>query len=248
MPIIKSEWLRSIVAKYVKLFIHRFMKSRVDAAHQEYSMVYSQHDNPGKPNEYLIDLTLRAALLAKDIDLSLVKSRTSLAYPDPNKFPDEHYRLLASLISLLKPKIVIEIGMERGISCLAMKNTLLAGSKIHTFDIKVWSEMNSPVLRQEDFDDSLEQHLVDITTKENQDHYQQIFEQADFIFMDAAKDGNMENAFLSYFQRISFRNKPILMIDDIHNWNMLAIWRSITKPKMDVSSFGHFTGTGLVQL
>jgi len=38
------------------------------------------------------------------------------------------------------------------------------------------------------------------------------------------------------------------MIDDVYNWNMLAIWRRIIKPKRDVSSFAHFTGTRLVQL
>lgn len=248
MPILKNKWFRSIVAQYIRFFINRFMKSPVDAAHQEYSMIYSQHDNPGKPSSYLMDLTLKAVMQVKDIDLSFLKSRTSLTYPDPNEFPGEHYRLLASLITLLRPKIVIEIGTERGISCLAMKYALPAGSKIHTFDIKSWTEMNSPVLRQEDFDDSLVQHLVDLTSSENQTKYQQLFEQADFIFMDAAKDGNMEKIFLSYFGRIDFKNKPILMIDDIHNWNMLAIWRGIELSKIDVTSFGHFTGTGLVEL
>jgi hypothetical protein len=27
---------------------------------------------------------------------------------------------------------------------------------------------------------------------------------------------------------------------------MLAIWRRIRRPKLDFTSFGHFTGTGLV--
>ncbi|MGH7312141.1 MAG: hypothetical protein ACREJV_03130 [Candidatus Rokuibacteriota bacterium] len=30
-------------------------------------------------------------------------------------------------------------------------------------------------------------------------------------------------------------------------WNMLAIWREIRMPKLDVTSFGHWSGTGLVE-
>jgi len=248
MPIVKNKTVRSFFGKYIKYFIHRFMRSPVQAAHQEYTMVYSQHDNPGKPSDRLIDLILNAAKLAQSIDLTFLKSRTSWTYPDPTEFPGEHYRLLAALIRILQPKTVIEIGTERGMSCLAMKSALPAGSKIHTFDIKRWSEMESPVLRAEDFDEALEQHLSDLTDNENQEKFRSLFETADFIFMDAAKDGNMENIFLAYFKEISFKNRPILLVDDIHNWNMLAIWRGINFPKIDVTSFGHFTGTGLVEL
>ncbi len=156
MAIIKNKWLRGLVGKYIKHFIHRFMKSPVDAAHQEYSMIYSQHDNPGKPSLYLLDLIFKAAIVAKDIDLSFLKSRTALSYPDPNEFPGEHYRLLTSLVRILNPKTIIEIGTERGMSCLAMKNALTPGSKIHTFDIRKWSDMEHALLRDGDFDASLE--------------------------------------------------------------------------------------------
>src|SRR5690349_7874052 len=112
MPIIKNKWLRSVVGKGIKRVIIRFMKSPVSAAHQEYSMIYSQHDNPGKPNEKLIDLAMAAIANARRIDLSYLRSRTTWTYPDPNEFPGEHYRLLAGLIATLKPQLIIEIGTE----------------------------------------------------------------------------------------------------------------------------------------
>ena len=248
MPIIKNKWLRVLVGKFVKRFIHRFMRSPVSAAHQEYTMIYSQHDNPGKPNDALIELALTAIARARETDLSFLKTRTTWTYPDPNEFPGEHYRLLAGLVTVLKPKIIIEIGTERGMSCISMKSALTPGAKIHTFDIKPYQEMESPVLLEKDFDPSLTQYVADLTYHMNQEKFRNLFEEADFIFMDAAKDGHMEKIFLSYFDTVHFKNKPVLMIDDIYNWNMLSIWRSITKPKMDISSFGHFTGTGLVQL
>lgn len=40
--------------------------------------------------------------------------------------------------------------------------------------------------------------------------------------------------------------QPILVFDDIRAWNMLAIWREIRMPKLDLTSFGHWSGTGLV--
>jgi hypothetical protein len=37
-----------------------------------------------------------------------------------------------------------------------------------------------------------------------------------------------------------------LVFDDIRIWNMLRIWREIVRPKLDLTSFGHWTGTGIV--
>jgi hypothetical protein len=36
------------------------------------------------------------------------------------------------------------------------------------------------------------------------------------------------------------------MFDDIRLWNMLRTWRTINRPKLDLTSFGHWSGTGLV--
>jgi len=38
-----------------------------------------------------------------------------------------------------------------------------------------------------------------------------------------------------------------VLFDDIRLWNMLDIWRSIDFPKLDLTSFGHWSGTGVVQ-
>jgi len=248
MPIIKNKWLRGLAGKYIGYFIRRFMKSPVNAAHQEYTMLYSQHDNPGRPTEELMDLVILAISHARKIDLSFLRTRTEKIYPDPNEFPGEHYRLLAGLVMALKPMVIIEIGTERGMSCISMKSVVPARTKIYTFDVRPWDEMDSPILRQDDFGPSLTQYVADLNEPANQEKFKELFIDADLIFMDAAKDGKMERVFLTYFDTIPFKRLPILVVDDINNWNMLSIWRGITKPKMDVSSFGHFTGTGIVQL
>lgn len=38
------------------------------------------------------------------------------------------------------------------------------------------------------------------------------------------------------------------MLDDIRFLNMWRLWRSIRSPKLDATSFGHWSGSGLVDL
>ena len=71
--------------------------------------------------------------------------------------------------------------------------------------------------------------------------------QADFIFIDAAKDGILEKRLINNFSQLQFQTHPIFMFDDIRVWNMLAIWRELRWSKLDLTSFGHWTGTGLCE-
>ena len=36
-----------------------------------------------------------------------------------------------------------------------------------------------------------------------------------------------------------------MIFDDIKDLNMLRFWRRLAKPKLELMSFGHWTGTGL---
>jgi hypothetical protein len=36
------------------------------------------------------------------------------------------------------------------------------------------------------------------------------------------------------------------MFDDTRVLNMIEIWRRLNRPKLDLTSFGHWSGTGLV--
>jgi len=49
-----------------------------------------------------------------------------------------------------------------------------------------------------------------------------------------------------WIRSVRFAAPPLIIMDDIRVWNMLAIWRRIDRPKLDLTSFGHWTGTGLV--
>jgi hypothetical protein len=38
----------------------------------------------------------------------------------------------------------------------------------------------------------------------------------------------------------------LVVFDDIRVMNMVATWRRIARPKLDLTSFGHWSGTGLI--
>jgi hypothetical protein len=67
--------------------------------------------------------------------------------------------------------------------------------------------------------------------------------------LDGPKDGSFEETLLGYLSAKELPNKTRwLFIDDIRFENMYKLWRSIASPKIDLSSFGHFSGSGLVNI
>ena len=224
------------------------LPSPAQTRHFQYSMLYSADDEKGQASNRLISIALEAVKKAQDVSLKDVSTRL-IGMPDyPEVWPGEHYKLLAGLILTLKPKTVIEIGTYTGISALAMKKFLQPGAKLYTYDIFQWSTFKDTCLNKEDFSDGqLVQLIDDLTDPVTLTKHKSLLENADLIFVDAAKDGSQEQKFLDNFETLSFKNKPILVFDDIRVWNMLKIWREISRPKLDLTSFGHWAGTGLVE-
>ena len=148
----------------------------------------------------------------------------------------------------MKPKLVIEIGTAKGLSSLSMKKYLPQDSSIVTYDIFPWNNYpGGNFLNESDFADGrLKQYIDDLSTKEGIAKHKELLKDAQLIFVDAAKDGSQEQRFIDNFKSIKFTNSPIFVFDDIRLWNMLKIWRELSLPKLDITSFGHWSGTGLV--
>lgn len=199
------------------------------------------------PNDRLINLSVRAIPLAGKVDHTDIVSKME-EYPHwPNIWPGEHYKLLSAFIQVLKPKLVIEIGTATGYSALAMKKFMSLEGRIITYDIVPWKEFPKCVLRETDFEDGvLKQTIADLSDRTIFDQHRDILQQADFIFIDAAKDGVQEQVFIDNFKTLQFLTDPILMFDDIRLMNMIEIWNNLDRPKLDLTSFGHWAGTGLV--
>ncbi len=221
----------------------------VEARHAEYSMLFSADDEQSPPSSHLISVALDAVRHAQQVDLSEVTSRIQAGPKFTEVWPGEHYKLLAGLLLALKPEVVIEIGTSSGLSALAMKKYLPEGGKLATFDLIPWQSFPSCHLHQGDFADGrLVQFTDDLTQPEAVRKHESLLRRASFIFIDAAKDGRMEREFIENLRQVPFEKTPIVMFDDIRVWNMLRIWREISMPKLDVTSFGHWSGSGLIEL
>ena len=220
----------------------------VKAAHSEYSMILSAYDKPATLTPSLLSLSLKAIEHASTVDLTEISKRNEEAKKYANLFPGEHYRLLAGIMLTLKPKIVIEIGTYTGLSALCLKQYLPPDGKIATFDIVPWQKFPTTLLKTEDFEDQkLIQHVADLSLDSTIQKYTSLIEEAEFIFIDASHNGILEEQILTNLKKIPFRNKVFVLLDDIRVWTMLKTWREISLPKVDLTSFGHWSGTGLVE-
>lgn len=221
--------------------------SELGVRHALNSMILSADDDPGKPTRALVDLALDAARLAADADVSELSARLTGPPDYPAVWPGEHYKLLAGLVQLTQPTLVVEVGTATGLSALALKRYLPEGSRIVTFDVVPWSEYPEHVLVEADFDERLEQVIADLSVLSVAHDHAALLGQADLIFVDAAKDGAMEAKFLDNFCTVGLEPGALLVFDDIRLMNMISIWRQLQMSKLDVTSFGHWSGTGLVR-
>ncbi|MBM3833623.1 MAG: methyltransferase [Verrucomicrobia bacterium] len=230
------------------LTLLRQLAGELGVRHMLPSVVISADDDPGKPSRELIELALRAASRAADIQLPHLSQRLSAPPYWPDIWPGEHYRLLTALMQVTRPRLVIEIGTATGLSALAIKDGLPESSSIVTFDIVPWRDYPDYVLRPEDFaDNRLQQIVADLTNRNLAKQYAALLAEADLLFVDAAKDGSMEATILDNFSAIGLKEGALLMFDDIRMIPMFPIWRRIALPKLDLTSFGHWSGTGLVR-
>lgn len=233
---------------FKKPSIKKLLPPPVKADHGEYSMILSKHDEPSSASDSLIRLSLKAVEKALQVKLDDIATRLDKPPYYPNIWPGEHYKLLAGFVQALEPKMVIEIGTATGLSALCLKKYLPEDGKLISFDIMDWQELDGNLLTPDDFADGrLEQYADDLSDIKVLNHYKEHLQCADLIFIDATHDGLLEKQLLENFKQVLFQTNPYILFDDIRVWTMLKMWREIEMPKIDLTSFGHWSGTGLVE-
>lgn len=233
---------------HLELLLKNLLPPPVECRHREYSMIFSADDEQGKPTGSLLTVALRAVQEAAAISLSHVSARMAQPPFYPDIWPGEHYRLLAGLVKVMQPQLVIEIGTGGGLSALSMLTFLPQTSKLITFDLTPAQQDPRSFLRASDFQDHrFVQHVADLSDTQTALPYFELLASAQLIFIDAQKDGSMELRLLQILNTIPFSAPTLLVLDDIRLWNMLRTWRLIHYPKLDLTSFGHWSGTGLVE-
>ena len=219
----------------------------------EYSMLYSEDDSPSRPSARLIELSIQAITYAQRhtcVDDIAKRLAGRFPYSDDtlSLWPGEHYKLLAALVQVLKPALVVEIGTAEGLSALSMLKYLPIDGRVITFDIVPWERYPRSSLKLEDFQDGrLTQIVANLAESDTFSQYSELLSRADLVFIDAAKDGVLEHRLLANFKTLRFESNPLFVFDDIRLWNMLSFWRTLTWPKLDLTSFGHWCGTGICE-
>lgn len=222
----------------------KVLKSRKEIRHYEPSFILSPTDSFS--NDFLVKL-FSQAIQKSWTDIIILPEHATHDSMYLNICPGEHYRLLKAITKILNVKLAVEIGTYTGLGSIAMMQGQSNGH-IVTYDIVPWNTLPTN-LSQEYFDNNLvSQRIVDLSDANNFSQNISILNDADIIFLDGPKDGVFEYKFVSLLKQLSPKRDKLLIIDDIHFVNMIDLWISILSPKLDVTSFGHWSGTGIVDI
>lgn len=195
----------------------------------------------------LVELLLGGARHAMGNDLADIAARASAEQATwLQQWPGEHYRLLAGLVRETQPRTVVEIGTFQGLGSLALLDQLPGGGRVVTFDIMPWEDTPGCILEESDFSGGrLSQRVGDLSDQSVFTEHRDLLHAADIVFMDAPKDGRFEPAFLELALPLWSGSRRLLVLDDIRLLPMLQLWRDLPLPKLDATSLGHWSGTGV---
>ena len=211
------------------------------------SLIYSLEGT--EISDDLVLIATEAIIRASKIKLDCGKKNLSDS-KFLNEFPGEHYRILSSIVNVTNASEVIEIGTYTGLGTLSIKEGFANSGKISTFDLVAWNKLNlDSHFIDEDFrDGSIEQIIGDLSDNNFFEKNFNKLNNANIIFMDAPKDDNFEYKMMRLFLKLDKKKGKLLILDDIKFVNMIDLWRSVKSPKIDLSSFGHWTGTGVIDI
>jgi len=220
------------------------------------SFEFSTIQEFNSPHAYNSEFLESVALVIKEFGLSANKIvlPSPINYEYDNDLQDsvqgQHYHLLPIVINALNCKKVIEIGTFLGASS---KSILLnTDAKVITFDLIPYEQISPKgYLHQDDL--SLlrfRQECIDLGDKKNFNEIENEFYDCDLIFLDGPKDGSFEQKFLNNIITLCEHKSMSIyvLIDDIRVSSMVSVWNKITYPKFDLTSIGHWSGTGLVHI
>jgi hypothetical protein len=167
----------------------------------------------------------------KNLNLNKLNLRT----PNKNMIHDiyqqpgtEHYRLLCWISSLFEDTTLYEIGtwIGAGTICLAYNKS----NKVVSYDIVYNVDLERL--------DNIEFRIGNYENDEK-------LLKSPFIFVDVEHNGLLERQIYKYLADNNY--KGITVWDDINlNPQMKSFWKDVTHEKLDISKYGHYSGTGVI--
>lgn len=160
------------------------------------------------------------------------------------RYPGEHYAFLRALTQHLEPQLVLDIGTYHGASALAMAP---GSGQLITYDIVSLDAIGNGYTSLADDYPSVTQRIGDLADADYFASQRDEIANADLVLIDGPKDGHFEYVVVPQLIA-TMKRDSLLIMDDIRFANMQVLWRSLTKPRIDIGSFAHSSGTGVVFL
>lgn len=152
-----------------------------------------------------------------------------------NRAGDEHYRLLSNFSWQFPPgTTLIDIGTSCGFSALSLSHNPTINVITYNIEDGIGKQTYS-MYDKKNIEPRIKNCLEDIDE----------LLKAPFMLLDTAHEGPFEREVITAL--IASGYKGIVMCDDIYlNRAMIDFWNWVPLKKLDVSEYGHWSGTGLI--
>jgi predicted O-methyltransferase YrrM len=150
----------------------------------------------------------------------------------------EHYKLLAYLSQTLNCPKLVEIGTYLGYSAVAF--SINPNKQICSYDIFNWLPSEEDGKTTAESKSNIKLYVGDYMND-----FEEIVKGTDLIMIDIDHSGVTEAEIMDILRKQGY--KGLVLLDDINlNDEMRKFWASIPEKKLDITSVGHWSGTGLV--
>ena len=146
----------------------------------------------------------------------------------------EPYQLLAYMSQQYTDSIILDIGSFYGNSALALSHN--DNNKVISYDI---IDHGQTGIKK----DNIEWKVIDFRNDDSIDYSKVVAISLDVDPHDGVKEPEMIN-----FLKEKGWSGPIILDDINLSSNMKEFWESLEDYKLDITSYGHMTGTGLLML
>lgn len=154
----------------------------------------------------------------------------------------EHYRLLYVISNMFEDETLMDIGTFKGLSALSL--ALNHKNKVITVNKEKRSNFLGKPIEDGFPIEVVTQNILKV--REDEELIENIKKSA-LILLDITHNAKDEQDFYEFLLDIDY--KGILIADDIYlkrNGDMEGWWNSIKETKYDLTEYGHWSGTGIV--
>jgi hypothetical protein len=167
-----------------------------------------------------------------------------LVEPDfyKNRSGYNEYRLYSYLTTFVNNTTILDIGTYTGRSAVALSHN--PSNKVISYDIRGCIPSGHKICTKPNLEFRVKNVIDDLTPE--------FIQNVKIVMIDVDHFGTNERRILDTLLECGYQG--IILFDDIDHPElhmkipMQEFWESVTQPKLDITKYGHFSGTGLVNL